>query len=535
VPAIGDYLEMALDAKGATAQADTIMREHGLNPRGYYHATVLIDNTDSSVNEYLRQRIGIAALNEIYARRVPGALWRVRYFQDSKPEEWAVVLRPDGTLHSLRHNLAEATAGASLSKEEAVARGEKFLQDQKHVDVSQWSLVDSDAEKRPRRLDYTLTWQENAALEPASVIGGSNDLAHARIELQVLGDEVTNYRTYIKIPEEWRRESEKLTLGRIALSYGLKGFVFLGLGLAALISFLMNLKSEAVRKIPWRRLLLWSAWLFAAFLAAFALNTGRWLNQYQTTIPFKIMMATLGIGSLIGGAFYFGIIVLLFGMAYFFALSAFGEERLPRWSGMPAGYYRDALLIGVSGSLGVLGLARVLRALAAIRPAAHRAADAAFGTVFDSLLPGPLVLVDAIEKGLLFTAIVCLVGAFVAARVRQVSVRAALFVLAAAALVGWNWGSPSDFARQALAQAFLLGAVVVVVRWIAKLNLLGYFLAITFTSILGGMVELFGQPDPFYRANGYACVVGLVLLLAWPLTGWLRAPTRTAPQEAGHP
>src|SRR5262249_62079422 len=169
------------------------------------------------------------------------------------------------------------------------------------------------------------------------------ELAQARIELQVLGNEVTNYRTYIKIPEEWRRDTEKLTLGRIALSYGLKGFVFLGLVLAALISFLLNLKSELVRKIPWRRLLLWSAWVCAAFLAALALSPGRLLNQYQTSIPFKIMMATLGIGSLLGAALYFAVIVLLFGVAYFFALSAFGEEELPKWTGMPGAYYRDAL------------------------------------------------------------------------------------------------------------------------------------------------------------------------------------------------
>src|SRR5262249_5227290 len=177
------------------------------------------------------------ALNDIYAKRVPGALWRVRYFQDSQPEEYAVVLRPDGTLHSLRHQLAEAAPGAFLSKEDAVARAEKFLREQKHIDLSQWSLVDSDSEKRPHRLDYTLTWQENAALEhePPASVKGSKELAHARIEIQVLGDEVTNYRTYIKIPEEWRRESEKLTLARIVLAYGLKGFVFLGVGLAALV------------------------------------------------------------------------------------------------------------------------------------------------------------------------------------------------------------------------------------------------------------------------------------------------------------
>jgi len=37
--------------------------------------------------------------------------------------------------------------------------------------------------------------------------------------VQVLGDEVTNYRTYIKIPDDWRRKPEELSLFRTVFSY----------------------------------------------------------------------------------------------------------------------------------------------------------------------------------------------------------------------------------------------------------------------------------------------------------------------------
>jgi len=64
-----------------------------------------------------------------------------------------------------------------------------------------------------------LTWQENTALDAAdSASTAGDDHAHARIEIQVLGDEVANYRTYVKIPEAWTRANEELTLGRILLS-----------------------------------------------------------------------------------------------------------------------------------------------------------------------------------------------------------------------------------------------------------------------------------------------------------------------------
>jgi len=44
-----------------------------------------VDTTNSVSNEYLRRRMSIAEINKIYAERVPGALWRVRYSGIRKP------------------------------------------------------------------------------------------------------------------------------------------------------------------------------------------------------------------------------------------------------------------------------------------------------------------------------------------------------------------------------------------------------------------------------------------------------------------
>src|SRR5207245_11565170 len=101
---------------------------------------------------------GIAEVSTHYAGRVPAALWRVRYYRDSQAEEFDVVLKPHGALHSVRHTLAEETPGASLTKEEAVARAEKFLRDEKKLDLKKWALVESNSDKRPHRIDHTLTW-----------------------------------------------------------------------------------------------------------------------------------------------------------------------------------------------------------------------------------------------------------------------------------------------------------------------------------------------------------------------------------------
>src|SRR5258707_5394946 len=114
-PTIGDYLELSVNPRTAQARADQIMRQRGLDPNSYHHATVFVDIADPVVTEYLRQRIGIAGVNAIYSERVPIAFWQVRYFRDSETEEDSIKLKPDGSLLAIHHRLAEDMPGASLS------------------------------------------------------------------------------------------------------------------------------------------------------------------------------------------------------------------------------------------------------------------------------------------------------------------------------------------------------------------------------------------------------------------------------------
>jgi len=531
-PSVGDYLKLSIDARAARARGDEAIRDRGLDPNSYLHATVLHDATDPITNEFLRERIGIAKLNDIYATRVPGALWRVRYFRDSQPEEFAVVLRPDGSLHSMRHTLAEETPGASLTKEEAIARAEKSLREEKKIDLNNWTLVESNSDKRPHRTDHTLTWEEKVALDSTdgSSVAGS-DHAHARFEVQVLGDEVTNYRTFIKIPDDWRRKHEEATLARTIFSYSVPILLVAALGLAMLIVYLKDLKSEAARAIPWKRILLWSLWGLVGFLVVFAAGNRipEFLDAYRTFVPLKVTLGGLAVGILIGGPFYLGTITLLLGVAWYYARREYGEAFLPDLRGMPAIYYRDALWIGLGGTAALLGLERLLATLSTFWPTVHRELEASFGQEFDAYLPGASILGAAVLHGLFYTGIVAAISTFVASQLRQTWLRVLLFLIGALALAGGGWGSPADFGKQFLARLILLGVLVFGVSRIMRFNILGCFLVVAGTSLLGGAAELLGQPAPFYHANGYGVVLALFLLLAWPLTAWrLRSPANTA-------
>ena len=389
--------------------------------------------------------------------------------------------------------------------------------------LSQWSLIESKSDKRPHRVDHTLTWQQNQALDSGSTGGSSATAgAHERMEVQILGDEVANYRAYVKIPDDWRRQREELTLPRVMLSMVLPFLVLGGLMVTAVIIFLKNLRSEDAHAIPWRRIGGWGLWGLAGYIIIFAFGNrlASFLNAYQTAIPFKTMLVGIGIGAVLGGVVYFAGIVLLFGMAWFFARRAFGEGRLPGWSGMPPAYYRDALWIGVGGTAALVGISRVAALVATHWPTAHRAMEASFGSDFDAMLPVASMLGTTLLRGLMYTGLVALAASFVAAYVRQTWLRAVLFVCAALALVGSNWGSPADLARQFVVEGLVLVVLVLGVMRVVRFNMLGYFLIAALTALLAGGSKLVAQPDAFYKVNGYAAFLLLAALLAWPLAAW---------------
>ena len=528
---LGDYLKLSINAKEATARAGEILKQRGVDLESYKSVTTLVNVTDAVASEYLRQKIGVKALNEIYDKQVPGALWDARFFRDGQAEEYSVILRPDGALHSVHHDLAEAAKGAQLSKEEAVAKAAAYLRDEKKIDLSQWTLVDSGSEKRPNRIDHTLTWQ---AKQPLDGGGGSTETdsethAYRRIQVVVAGDEPASYRTFIKIPDEWRRKQESQPISRTLHSVFV-ACLALGVAIAGLVFFLREIKSDLMKQVPWRRFAVWGLFALAAYVAvcAFGDRIPMFLSQYKTAIPLKFMYGGLAIGLTVGAFFYLGLLVILFAIGWFFLKRAYGQAEWPGWRGMPRDYYRDALLIGLGGTAALIALSRITDFAFRRWPTTHRALPAGFGLDFDSYVPGIAISATALLHGLLFAAGIAAVGGLILAHCKSPILRALLFLGASVALVS-GWGSPADFVKQWLAQLIFLAVAVFGITRVVRLNLLGYFLVLTIPSLLLGAQEMLSQPNPFYRQQGYLVIAALVALLLWPLAAWLRGNNSAPP------
>ena len=519
-PHAGDYLKLQIDASAAKTRADEILRGRGVNPANYYHATSFVNVMDPTANEFMRRKIGIPALDEVYATQVPGALWSVRYFQSLNPEEYSVVLKPDGSLHSVHHTLAEAAPGASLSKEEAIAIAQTYLSEQKKVDLKNWTLVESRSEKRQHRIDHRLTWQSKMPLDGENSGGGH---AYARIDLSVLGNEVANYRTYIKIPEEWERQQEEWGVGRVLYIAGVILFL-LTLAVLVLVFFFLKFRSEDAKAIPWRGLSRLALWGLAGYILVFALGDriAAVLQQYPTATPFKAVIGTLVIGSVVGAAFNFGVIAFVLGLAWFFCRRAYGEDHIPSVRQMPHAYYRDAAWIGVCGAAGWAGLNRLLEFASMHWHTLHRATGSAVGTDFDAYLAAGSVTGSVLSRGLLVVGLIALTAGLLSAEIKSLWLRILIFLGGAFCLAGLGWGSPADFAKKFLGGAILLGVLVFAAVRIVRFNVLGWFLAVATATLGGSAVEMISQPNHYYHVQGVIMLVVLAILLFWPILMWNR-------------
>jgi len=515
---IGDFVRFSINSTEATERANRALNGMRIDPASYHHAATLTNSFDEYTNEYLRRAIGIPASNRIYRDEVPSAFWAVRYFRDSQKEEYLVILKPDGSLHSVHHTLDEKTPGANLSKEEAQARAEAYLRDEKHAELTGWNLVETHSDKKPARTDHAFEWEQKTALDPGAGQLGAGG-AHIRMHVAVLGDEVSGYRIFIKIPETWRDKESRRTPLQIAQAFvGLAGLAVALI--AVIVVFLRNLKSPDVARLPWRSLVKFSALLLVAAMASYANRAPLLLMNYLTAMPLTTYYITLGITFIFAAALYAAGAVVLLGLGWFFLERAFGPGKVPGWRALGPAYFRDAFCLGVFGSAAVMGLNR-LPALFARWPLLRHSLGESVPGNLDLLQPAVGAVSSAIAAAFLTVGLLAIAASLIELYVRPKWMRAGLMV-AYAVVMATNVATPSAFLRE-----FAFHLVAVVALWygvtrVARFNAMGYFLLAATIVLVPAAIELLEQPNPYFQAGGYAVVVCAVALLGWPAVMWRR-------------
>lgn len=220
--------------EGALARADSTMEQAGLPTQDYLRTAAVETGPraggppadDDLAREYLRDEVGEDEAREVFGQFIPTALWQVRYARPQQRDEYRVELLPDappqGRPFSMTYNLAETTPGARLADGDARRLAEAYIVQQPGWSADALSLVNQAQVERPNRVDHRFVF------ERTDVRYGEATL---RAQLDVIGDRVSGYRPFVKIPEQWERERSAVDLKHVAASA--IGLIY-GLGLICL-------------------------------------------------------------------------------------------------------------------------------------------------------------------------------------------------------------------------------------------------------------------------------------------------------------
>ncbi len=192
-------IDLHVDRAGSARIARQFLEARGARLPGYRHAGIFQYNEETKI--YLERTQGMAGMSKL--TRGPIHLWRWshRWFKPQQTEEFRAEIAPTGEAVEFDHKIPEDAAGASLEQAAARRIAEAFLRDVMKRDLDDLEFVEAQSEKRSARTDHVFTWKQK------SVNLGDGSL---RVQVGVAGDQVGGYREFVKIPEQWSRDYERL-------------------------------------------------------------------------------------------------------------------------------------------------------------------------------------------------------------------------------------------------------------------------------------------------------------------------------------
>jgi membrane protease YdiL (CAAX protease family) len=231
-------IDFRVNRDDAQVLAGRFLAGQGYRVEGYRQASRF--SYDDEAKTFLEREAGLEQANRLMDTRVRLWRWEYRWFRPQQKEEYGVAFTPAGELAGFRHEIPEEAARPAASAEQARALAEDFLRSRMHRDPASLEFVEESDQTRPHRVDREFTWKErDFNLHDATI----------RMTVAVLGDEVAGYREYLKIPEQWTRDYQRLrSKNEVAQVVDSALLVALFLGLVVVI--VMRVRRQDVR---WRR------------------------------------------------------------------------------------------------------------------------------------------------------------------------------------------------------------------------------------------------------------------------------------------
>jgi hypothetical protein len=477
----GGWIRIRLDRTAAEA----IARRNVPDPGGWRTTTQFIPNLDVAEFEYLRRNAGTGAADRIVEERKPTAVWLTRFFRPLEKQEWRVYVDQSGNMVRRDHILDERAPGDRLSADEARLRAVAALP------ISGMTLVDSSEERRENRTDWSFVFED-----PRFRAGD----ARARMSVELHGGEISNFRRFLKLPEDWLREFQKPTLRNFVMP-ALLGTCALPL----LLIFIRRLGAHETRFHWPAYALTGGAALLAAVISTLNQLPGAMMG-YDTAAPEQNYVLQYSIGRMV---FVILAAVGIFGLAL--AVDVFRQAAVGS-----AALNRPSVVRAAAIALLLAGIVHVVP-WAVGRIPGPRASVPVWGiNGLDTYLPGA----QQVAQGYLSAAVWLSAGAILAfATVRYMRPRRR-WIAGGITVIAFGLSrslTVPEFAANAAAAMVLIATIVLIVETCAA-DLVSAGVALFWVSALGTSYELIKQPDSWVRTNGIAAGIATLLIGAMVVT-----------------
>jgi len=256
-------LDIEMDRTLALEKSRDLSVEFNWGPSDYRQAASF--GLDQRVQNFVELEAGGT---EAFRRMLSGDLyspytWRVRHFEEGETLETLIRFTPGGAPYDFVLRLPEDTPGPDLSREETQPIAEQTAREHWAIDFDRYELVEASREVRPGgRADHRFVYRR---LDER--IGDGE----YRLRLVVGGDQLTELRHFVKIPEAFSRRYQEMRSANDAIAViSSIAMVFLYIIGGCVIGLFFLLRKRWV--LP-RQALLWGFFISALQVFAFV---NRW-------------------------------------------------------------------------------------------------------------------------------------------------------------------------------------------------------------------------------------------------------------------
>lgn len=191
--------EFSIKKAEVVTLSDDYARQFGLTPDQYQHVVTFEERTLAKY--FLELNYGLDSLEENTDKGVRIWNWVVRYYIPGQEEEFKIRLDTTGKLVGFNHIIPESTHYDPQTNERSLNIARDFLNTHiKQHPIDLLELIESSKKEKEAHQVLSYTWQRRD-LEWKD--------GKYRVQVNVIGNQVTRYGEYLDVPEAWTREFTK--------------------------------------------------------------------------------------------------------------------------------------------------------------------------------------------------------------------------------------------------------------------------------------------------------------------------------------